>query len=382
MNGDQLRELYTSHFGSLPAAVVASPGRINLIGEHIDYNGGFVLPAAIDKKVWVAIGLRDDQSILLKAIDQPQSIFETSLNSLQPSALHWPNYILGVVQQAKIKGVAIKGFNLLVTGDIPTGAGVSSSAALECATLFALNEVFNWSFDRVEMARMAQAAENKFVGVNCGIMDQFASLMGKEDQVLKLNCDTLEYSYFPFLQDDCHIVLFDTQVKHSLASSAYNERRRECEEGLLAIQQFNPLVKALCQASLQELDQASVTATVRQRCRYVIEEQTRVNAACADLLQGDMVSFGKKMMATHEGLRDLYQVSCEELDFIVSACQQYPEVLGARLMGGGFGGCVIALIRPAAIHTIAALIGQEYESRFGKKMLVHQIQIGEGTALQ
>ena len=382
MNVDLLRKEFLDHFGYLPTAVVSSPGRINLIGEHIDYNGGFVLPAAIDKKIIVAISPRDDKKIKLFAIDQPEKSFETELEHLQKSSLHWPNYILGVVEQCVRRESPLSGFDVAISGDVPIGAGVSSSAALECATLFALNHIFDLKMDRIQMARLAQAAENQFVGVNCGIMDQFASLMGKEGNVIKLDCATLQYEYYPFSPDEEVLVLFDTQVKHSLASSAYNQRRQECEEGLAAIRQTNPERQALSQATLEELDNAPLPATVRQRCKYVIEEQLRVNAACNDLVNGDLNSFGKKMFLTHWGLSSQYQVSCEELDFIVRACQTHSSVLGARLMGGGFGGCVIALLHKNSLARISMQLGEQYEAVFGKKMLVHQIGIGEGTSLQ
>lgn len=384
MDSAMLNKAFKDHFGTEPALVAASPGRINLIGEHVDYNGGFVLPAAIDKKIYVAIAPRNDDKINLLALDQRVSGYETHLHSNRASGLQWPDYILGVVAQCQQRGLAVNGFNLALTGDVPVGAGVSSSAAVECASLFALNVLFSLGLERKDIAQLAQRAENQFVGVNCGIMDQFASVMGKKDHVLKLNCDTLDYQYYPFEQKDIAIVLLDTQVKHSLASSAYNKRRQECEEGLHVIQKINPAVKALCQASLQELEMAAaeLAPVVYQRCQYVIEEQARVNGACEDLTKGDLLSFGKKMYATHQGLSKLYEVSCEELDHIVEACQNFESVLGARVMGGGFGGCVIALVRPDALQAVTQAIGESYQQRFGKKMLLHRIQLGEGTSLQ
>lgn len=378
-----LKSAFKEHFGADPELLAGSPGRINLIGEHVDYNGGFVLPAAIDKRVYVALSRREDDKISLFALDQRVSGYETHLSSIRSSGLHWPDYILGVVEQCQHRGLPIGGFSLAICGDVPIGAGVSSSAAVECASLFGLNELFSWKLERNEMAQMAQRAENQFVGVNCGIMDPFASVMGKKGHVIKLNCDNLEYQYYPFEQKEIAIVLLDTQVKHSLASSAYNLRRQECEQGLAAIQKLNPSVKAVCQASLQELKRVSteLSPLIYQRCQYVIEEQARVNAACQDLTNGDLRAFGKKMYETHQGLSQLYEVSVEELDFIVEQCQQFESIWGARLMGGGFGGCVIALIKPDAVPMITEKMGASYQQRFGRKLLLYQVQLGEGSSL-
>src|SRR5690606_28351474 len=248
-----VHEKYLELHGDTPL-LVRSPGRVNLIGEHTDYNQGLVLPAAINKNIIVAIGKRDDRHIQLYALDQQES-FDAALNALERSPLLWPDYILGVVQQLQQRGHDVGGFNLVFGGDIPQGAGLSSSAALECATGFALNELFDLDISRLDIALAAQAAENEFVGVKCGLMDQFASVFGQEQRLIKLDCADFSYEYIPFNNSELRIVLFDTQVKHSLASSAYNERREQCEHGVALIQQHHPNVKSLRDATAEQLDE-------------------------------------------------------------------------------------------------------------------------------
>jgi galactokinase len=253
MNKAEVSALFAQQFSEAPSFVIASPGRINLIGEHVDYNSGFVLPAAIDKYMYVAVSQRNDSQIALHATDLNQN-FQTNLDAaLQRSNLDWPNYVLGVIDELRKDGHVISGFNMLITGDIPIGAGVSSSAALECATVFACKHLFDLYISKQVMVKTAQRAENNFVGVNCGVMDQFASMFGKADHVIKLDCADLSYTYFPFKLEGISIVLFDTFVKHSLASSEYNTRRKECETGLAALrQQFS--ITSFREATLAMLD--------------------------------------------------------------------------------------------------------------------------------
>jgi len=382
MNKAEVSTLFAQQFNEAPLFVIASPGRINLIGEHVDYNHGFVLPAAIDKYMYVAVSKRNDNQIVLHAADLNQN-HQNSLDApLQPSSSGWPNYVLGVIHDLLAAGYSIAGFNMLITGNIPIGAGVSSSAALECATVFACKHLFDLNISKEAMVTTAQRAENNFVGVNCGVMDQFASMFGKADHVIKLDCADLSYTYFPFKLEGISIVLFDTLVKHTLASSEYNTRRDECETGLAALRQkFS--IGTFREASLAMLDAASdsITGNVYNRCKYVIEEIARMEAACNHLLAGEIVGFGARMYETHTGLSELYEVSCAELDNIVQNCKKENVIVGARMMGGGFGGCVIALVQTTKVEEVFNRINNEYQNKFGRSMGKYLIQIGDGTRL-
>jgi galactokinase len=382
MNKAEVSALFAQQFSEAPSFVIASPGRINLIGEHVDYNSGFVLPAAIDKYIYVAVSQRNDSQIALHATDLNQN-FQTNLDAaLQRSNLDWPNYVLGVIDELRKDGHVISGFNMLITGNIPIGAGVSSSAALECATVFACKHLFDLDISKQVMVKTAQRAENNFVGVNCGVMDQFASMFGKADHVIKLDCADLSYTYFPFKLEGISIVLFDTFVKHSLASSEYNTRRQECETGLAVLrQQF--LITSFREATLVMLDTVadSISDKVYNRCKYVIEEIARMEAACDHLLAGEIDAFGARMYETHKGLSELYEVSCAELDCIVENCKKEKDIVGARMMGGGFGGCVIALVQTTNVEDVYNRINTAYQNTFGRNMGKYLMQIGDGTRL-
>ncbi len=382
MNKAEVSTLFAQQFNEAPSFVIASPGRINLIGEHVDYNSGFVLPAAIDKYMYVAVSKRNDHQIVLHAADISQH-YQTSLDAaLQRSNLDWPNYVLGVVDELKKNGHSISGFNILITGNIPVGAGVSSSAALECATVFACKHLFDLDISKQLMVQVAQRAENNFVGVNCGVMDQFASMFGKVDHVIKLDCADLSYTYFPFKLEGISIVLFDTFVKHSLASSEYNTRRQECETGMAAIRQkFS--ITSFREATLTMLDAVADTISrdVFNRCTYVIEEIARMEVACNHLLAGEINAFGARMYETHIGLSKLYKVSCPELDLIVENCIKEEAIIGARMMGGGFGGCVIALVQTTELEAVYSRINTVFENTFGRSMGKYVMQIGDGTSL-
>ena len=382
MNKAEVSTLFAQQFNEAPSFVIASPGRINLIGEHVDYNSGFVLPAAIDKYMYVAVSKRNDHQIVLHAADIPQH-YQTSLDAaLQRSNLDWPNYVLGVVDELKKNGHSISGFNILITGNIPVGAGVSSSAALECATVFACKHLFDLDICKQLMVQVAQRAENNFVGINCGVMDQFASMFGKVDHVIKLDCADLSYTYFPFKLEGISIVLFDTFVKHSLASSEYNTRRQECETGIAAIRQ-NFFITSFREATLTMLNAVADTISrdVFNRCTYVIEEIARMEVACNHLLAGEINAFGARMYETHTGLSKLYKVSCPELDLIVENCIKEEAIIGARMMGGGFGGCVIALVQTTELEAVYSRINTVFENTFGRSMGKYVMQIGDGTSL-
>ena len=393
---------FLNHFNQKPSLVVKSPGRINLIGEHTDYNHGFVLPAAIDKYIEVAIGKRSDGVLHMVALDLGETIIVPTHN-LAPHTTQWVNYIIGVVDQVfnskenNLASVENKvanpkmlssinendlaaGFNICVQGNIPLGAGLSSSAAVECAVLFALNELYHLSLTKMQMALMAQAAEHKFAGVHCGLMDMFASLYGEKNKAILLDCDSLAFTYYPIELKDYSIVLFDTQIKHALASSEYNIRRLECEQGLKIIQEKYPSVKTFRDISMEQVD-ACLVSKVYQRCKYVVEEVARVQLAVQDLAKGDMQAFGKKMFETHEGLSKLYEVSCPELDFLVNAVSHNENVLGARMMGGGFGGCTINIIKKTAVEEITKELSAKYNQAMHKELTIYSTSIEEGTHL-
>jgi galactokinase len=386
MDIPQLLYSFSQIFKKEATLIVASPGRINLIGEHLDYNGGLVLPAAINRLLFSIVAKRADNNIHLYSVDNDQYFELTrshTTDQLNSSNLGWPDFVIGVVDQLAKAGKEVGGFDMAITGNIPTGAGVSSSAAFECSVIFALNELFQFGLSKIEMVLLAQKAENEFIGVKCGVMDQFASVFGKENHVIKLNCNSLEFEYIPFDSGDYKIVLFDTHVKHSLASSEYNQRRNECEMGLKLIQKTNPSIQFLAEANNEMVEECidDEMIKVKSRCKYVVNEAERIKMACIDLVNNDFKGFGKKMYATHEGLRKQYEVSCEELDFIVDACRNYPEVLGARMMGGGFGGCVIALIKESSVERIFVDIKTAYQQRFNLQMSILEVLIGNGTRI-
>ena len=364
------------------ALIIRSPGRINLIGEHLDYNMGFVLPAAINKAIWLGIQKREDDGIGLHSLDYDDD-YMTSLLNIAPSGKLWPDYILGVVEQIQKKHSLKHGFNLVFGGDIPPGAGLSSSAALECATAYALNELFVLDYEKMDLVRIGQAAENEFVGVKCGIMDQFASVFGKKEHLIRLDCRSLEYAYVPFNTKDIKILLFDTRVKHSLADSAYNQRREQCEKGVKLIQKFHPEVKSLRDANQDMINSyvKIVDETVYRRCTYVVSEITRLLNGCEDLEKDDLISFGKRMFETHAGLKDLYEVSCNELDLLVDLVKENPGVIGARMMGGGFGGCTINLVKSEAANDLIKKVSDAYLSETGTEMLVYEVAIEDGTGV-
>ena len=360
--------------------IIRSPGRINLIGEHTDYNNGFVLPAAINKAVYVAIEKNTGNNIFLHSVDFNESI-EVVLADIKPIPGHWCTYILGVVNQLVQRGYSINGFKLAIYGDVPLGAGLSSSAAVECATVFALNELFELDIERIELVKIAQMAEHEYAGVKCGIMDQFASMYGKKDRVIRLDCRSLEYEYFPVDLEGYKIILLDSQVKHSLASTEYNVRRGQCEAGVDLIRKKFPEVESLRDVSLNMIEDCLVQdEIIAKRCRYVVEENIRLQEGCNDLQNGNIKEFGKKMFSTHKGLSKQYEVSCKELDFLIEAVRDMPEVIGARMMGGGFGGCTINIVEEEKINEVINSVTDKYRHRVQKDLKAYVVQIEDGTS--
>lgn len=375
----KVRERFRQRFSGTPR-IFYSPGRVNIIGEHTDYNEGFVLPAAIDKTICIGVSLRDDDRIELRSEDFNDE-HSTRLDEVRPTGKGWPDYILGVVDQLRKRGYALKGFNLNIDGDVPIGSGLSSSAAVECATAFALNELNGLGIDRLQLALIAQKAEHEFAGVMCGIMDQFASVFGKQGHVIRLDCRSLEYEYVPLRLGDYRILLLNTNVKHSLASSEYNTRRRQCEAGVELVRKAYPEVRSLRDASIELLDRyvKDVDELVYRRCRFVVEENERLLAACELLKAGDLEGLGQKMYGSHEGLSRDYEVSCRELDFLVDAVRSRPEVLGARMMGGGFGGCTINLVKQEAIAPLVDEISRQYKQAMGLDLEAYAAQTENGS---
>lgn len=378
----QIEERYTTVFGYKPAHIVRSPGRINIIGEHTDYNEGFVLPTAIDKAIYVGVGRRDDDIIRLYAEDF-QAYFEIPLAEIHPVEQGWPNYVLGVVHQLQLRGLSLGGFDMYIDGDVPLGAGLSSSAALECAAGFALNVLFDLAIERVEIAKIGQQAEHTYAGVKCGIMDQFASVMSKAGHVVKLDCRDLSFSYKPLELEEYAILLLNTNVKHSLASSAYNDRRASCEAGVRLVQQHVPAVKSLRDVTIAMLDEyvKSIDADVYVKSRFVVEENERLNRACQALESGDLEEVGRQMFRAHEGLSKEYEVSCPELDFLVDYVKAFPEVIGARMMGGGFGGCTINLVKKSFQDLLVDRVAPVYKKQFNLELTAIKVIPSNGTEL-
>lgn len=377
-----VRDHFVDQFNKEPL-LIRSPGRINLIGEHTDYNDGFVMPAAINKEIIFAIAPADDSTSKIFALNLGEHC-EIKLDDPQPvPAPAWANYLLGILRQLVERGFSLKPFVCVFGGNIPAGSGMSSSAALECGFAFGLNELNSLNLSRTEIATIGQWAEHNFVGVRCGIMDQFANMMGKEDQVIQLDCRSLDYQYFPIRLQDYSIVLFNSGVKHSLASSEYNIRRTECEEGVQILQKYNSSVKSLRDAPLKMLsdNRSAFSDHVYNHCKYVIEEIERVQLASIDLQHGDLHAFGKRMFETHDGLSKLYEVSCEELDYLVTLVQHYPEVLGARMMGGGFGGCTINIIPKNIVTTVVERLSVAYRKKFSIDLEWYIVEIKNGTSL-
>ena len=375
-----VREKFQQRFGETPQ-VFRSPGRVNIIGEHTDYNNGFVLPAAIDKAVYVGISKRSDDQIFLYS-EEFNEEHNTDLVTVMPTDKQWPNYILGVVDQLKKRGYEIHGFNLNIDGDVPVGAGLSSSAAVECSVAFALNEIFELGIEKEELAEIGQKAEHTFAKVMCGIMDQFASVFGKEDHVIKLDCQTLDYEYVPLKLEGYKLLLLNTNVKHSLASSEYNTRRAECAEGVELINSGGENVTSLREVTIDMLDRhvKPQNETVYRRCKYVVEENQRLLTACEALQNGDLQTLGQKMYGSHDGLSKEYEVSCKELDFLVEAVRDNPAVLGARMMGGGFGGCTINIVKEEEIDTLVQQLTTQYKEAMGLELTSYVAQIENGSS--
>jgi galactokinase len=376
-----ISRVYEERFGSQPI-IVRSPGRVNIIGEHTDYNEGFVLPAAIDKAIYIAVEKGRDEEIRLYSQEFGEA-HEVKIVHLARSEKQWANYVLGVVDQLIKRGYRIGGFNLVVDGNVPIGAGLSSSAALECATVFALDHLFKLGIPRKEMVTIAQKAEHEYAGVMVGVMDMFASLFGKKDHAIRLDCRTLDFEYVPVKLEGIKIVLLNTNVKHSLASSEYNTRRLQCEKGVSLVKKHHSEVHSLRDVTMQMLNDyvAAADPLIYRRCKYVVEENQRLLTGCEDLKNSNIEALGQKMFATHEGLSRDYEVSCKELDFLVAATKNNPGVLGARMMGGGFGGCTINLVKEEAVDGLVDTLSQSYTQQMHLDLTYYIAQTEDGTSI-
>ncbi|AYN04126.1 galactokinase [Flavobacterium sp. 140616W15] len=373
---------FTEKFGNEPQKIILSPGRINIIGEHIDYNDGYVLPAAIDKIICFALEKNNSQKSKIYAIDLNDE-FELDLTKeIQLSDIVWTNYILGVVKQLQDNGFSLEGFNCVFSSNIPVGSGLSSSAALECGMIFGIKELFNLTINKVDIALLGQKAEH-WVGINCGIMDQFSSVHGLENKVIKLDCKTLEFEYHEANFNNYALVLFDSNVKHSLFTSEYNTRREECEKGLSIIKKYFPEIKSFrdCQESQLLSIRDKMDKIVFKRVHYVINEIRRVAQACDALDNGNIELLGQLLFDTHKGLSVDYEVSCEELDMLVATAKEDDAIIGSRLMGGGFGGCTINLIKKGQENEVKNKFSSLYLDIFGIELKFYDVKIGTGTSL-
>lgn len=379
-NRKDVKNIFVDNFGTIPE-VFRAPGRINIIGEHTDYNDGFVLPAAIDLAVYVFIQKSGTNRSKLISIDLDESYTFSLSDNIVPVEQGWVNYFLGVIDQMQQAGHELENFNLMFTSDIPMGSGLSSSAALECGFGQALIDLFQLNIQKMDLAKIGQAAEHKFAGVKCGIMDQFASCMGKDGHVVQLDCRSLEYEYFPADFKDYDLVLFDSNVKHNLADSQYNIRRTQCEEGVANLKKVNPNIETLRDASLDELYQAqsSMEEVVFRRCKYAIEENIRVQSVCEALQAGNIEKVGQIMLQTHIGLSKDYEVSCKELDALIDIASKCEGHIGGRMMGGGFGGCTINLIKKDKVDDVIDQVIKGYKTALGINTKVYRVAIADGV---
>jgi len=383
MNTDQLKEAFISLYGEDDnrVSIFFSPGRVNLIGEHTDYNGGYVFPCALSFGTFLVIRKNNKRLVRFATtnfdhrgevnLDEP---FEKEGNS-------WINYPVGVLNEFRKVAKEIDGVDLLYSGDIPNGAGLSSSASIEMVTAYAMNEIFKFGYDRMELVKLSQKAENKFVGVNCGIMDQFASGMGAADHALFLNCDTLDYQRVPLKLDGMKIVIANTNKRRGLADSKYNERRSQCESAVEEIRREKK-IRHLSDLDLDEFNALShliSDETVKRRARHVITENDRTLRAIDALNRGDVVSFGQLMNRSHDSLRDDYEVTGRELDTLVEEARKVDGTIGSRMTGAGFGGCTVSIVREDSVEAFIRDVGKGYQERTGLKADFYVAEIGDGS---
>jgi galactokinase len=376
---EKVREIYQQEFSQIPR-VFSAPGRVNIIGEHTDYNGGLVLPAAIDKAAYLAVGPAAGIKGRWVAVDFSESV-EVDVSAVKKNDKRWPNYLLGVIDQFKKAGKDPSAFNAVLASDVPVGAGLSSSAAIETVTAYAINEIERFHYQKLDLALLAQRAEHEYIGVKVGIMDMFASLHGKKGHVIRLDCRSLAFEYVPLELGNYKIVLLDTGVKHELASSEYNLRRQQCEEGVRILKNYYPEVIQLRDVTTDMLEarRKEMDPVTYKRCYYVVEENKRVDKACGALRQGSLDQLGLLLYASHAGLQHDYEVSCRELDLLVKLVRDETFVLGARMMGGGFGGCTINIIHKDSINALVEKIAPVFKENTGRELQAYEVVTGDGA---
>ena len=378
---DDVRSRFVKHLGGEePGSVYASPGRINLIGEHTDYNGGFVFPGAVEQGMIAEVRPNGTRKVRAYAIDlKDYDEFDID-DEKGPNGTHF-RYIYGVVREMMALGVPVEGFDTAFAGDVPLGSGMSSSAALESTFAYALNDLFGENkIDKMTLAKVGQATEHKYIGVNCGIMDQFISVHGKKGNLVRLDCRSGEFAYFPWRPKGYRLLLVNSCVKHELVGSPYNDRRKSCEDVVAEISKFKPGVETLRDCTWEDLDKVkdAVGEVNYRRAKFVLGEVDRVLAVCEALEADDYETVGEKMYETHDGLSKDYEVSCEELDFLVDVARDC-GVTGARIMGGGFGGCSINLVRNELYSTFVEQVQKQFKDKFGKECKIIDVVIGDGS---
>ncbi|MBD3305899.1 galactokinase [candidate division KSB3 bacterium] len=379
---DRIARSYRQQFGHMPELIVSAPGRVNLIGEHTDYNDGFVLPMAMNKRIWIGGSRRDDDLVRLYSVnfDEVQAFSVASLVNQGG----WADYVKGVIDELVKAGYAVHGFDAVLAGDVPRGAGLSSSAAIEVATAFFLSHLYAIDLAPDAMALLCQRAENRFVGVNCGIMDQFIARLGKADAALYIDCRDLSYQHIPFRLEGYVAVICNSNVKRRLVGSAYNERRQQCEEGVRLLQTQFEGITALRDVSPDQLAEAAalLPTVVYRRCQHVVTENARVAQAVEALRERDLQRFGGLLNRSHESLRDQYEVSCPELDQLVDIAWNFPGTLGSRMTGAGFGGCTVSLVPEAVLDEFRTTLQEEYAKRAGILADIYVSHAEEGARIE
>lgn len=377
---DKVLEAFEEANGHAPEFVIRAPGRINIIGEHTDYNKGLVLPGAIDKALYFAVGFNDTDKLRFWALDINRKAV-ISIAKIRKTNHLWVDYLLGIADQFQSLGFNLRGIDVVFGGDLPIGAGVSSSAAMECGMLMAWNEIAETKMNRLHMAKLAQYSSQHFLGIPCGIMDQFAVLHGKKGKAILLDCNDLSYQYQSVAVKGCEWIMIDTKVSHELADSEYSQRVKECQGGLVKIQVAFPDISNLRDTTIEQLNSLKEELTAKEyaRCLYVIEEHHRTLKMLDALAEGDATKVGQLLEATHIGLRDQYEVSCPKIEHLFTFAQQHPAVYGNRLMGGGFGGCTLNLVKTAhKVDFIQAALGH-YHEKTGKEAVAFDVKLSDGA---
>jgi galactokinase len=364
-----------------PELTITSPGRINLIGEHTDYNMGYVLPTAIGNKITFKLRKNNSESRCNVYSFGYQS-FSINLNEISVSEIEWENYLLGVLNEMSKLSDKVRGFDCTIESDLPIGSGLSSSAAMECGLAYALNELFDLGLSKIDIVKLSQRAEHSYVGTQCGIMDQFASVMSKEGHVILLDCQSLEYKYIPIDMHPYKLIMLNTKIAHNLASSEYNTRKQECELGVAVLQKKNPEISSLRDVTREMLEEAKgeLSERVYNRCSFIIDENKRVFEVAEALKENDLKTVGTILYTAHEGISKLYEVSCPESDFLIDLTKEMDFVLGARQTGGGFGGCSLNIVHETEVETLIAEAALAYKTQFNIDLEAFEVKASGGTS--